>query len=543
MPLVLDTVRAHRVGALAWVLGGGLAMFGTAIALATEMEDFPGGAAALADSVMAGAEALRPLRWPAERLDTIGGYLTYHNVTLYTFALALYGVLQGARAIRGDEERGSMEEVLATGHPRMAVVRDRAIGFALVIAAICLGLGVAVAAGLAVGGEPDLGGSLITMGTSGLVALVAYALGMLAAQLVGSSRAAGGVAAAVLSVLYVATNMGERLGPAAGVRFVSPFHYANQSRALVPGYGLDLVASLVLLALALVILGLAGWAFTRRDYAAPLWVHRARGRPTRAVGQRAHVPRRMLGSVWSAMLRRNWVGLAIWTSGAAALTAMMASMQPAVLDMWEDFDFISAMTGGMGASSIEQAYWSFAGEMITPVIAAYVITQASGWVADLAGGRVELVLAAPVTWTGLVLGRLVAVIVEVTVIGLGALAGLAVGAAVVGSSLDAAGVARTIVGAALLGAALGAVASVAVAAVRRTAAVTVLAVIVGAMYLVSYLVPIFGWPEWLNRLSVFWAFGHPYLEWPTSGWVVLLVMALVGGACAAAIAERTPKVA
>lgn len=540
---MLDTVRAHRVGVLAWVVGGGLAMFGTAIALATEMDDFPGGPAALADSVMAGAEALRPLRWPAERLDTIGGYLTYHNVTLYTFALALYGVVQGARAIRGDEERGSMEEVLATGHPRMAVVRDRALGFALVIAVICMGLGVAVAAGLAVGGEPDLGGSLITMGTSGLVALVAYALGMLAAQLVGSSRAAGGVGAAGLTVLYVATNMGERLGPAAGVRFVSPFHYANQSRALVPGYGLDVVASLVLLTLAVITLGLAGWAFTRRDYAAPLWVHHGRAHPTRAVGKPAHVPHRMLGSVWSATLRRGWTGLAIWTSGAAALTAMMASMQPAVLDMWEDFDFISAMTGAMGATSVEQAYWSFAGEIITPVIAAYVITQASGWVADLAGGRVELILAAPVTWTGLVLGRLIAVIVGVTVIGLGALIGLAVGAAAVGSSLDAVGVARTIAGAALLGAALGAVAAMVVAAVRRTAAVTVLAVIVAAMYLVSYLVPIFGWPEWLNRLSVFWAFGHPYLEWPTSGWVVLLVMALVGGAGAATIAERTPKVA
>ena len=76
-----------------------------------------------------------------------------------------------------------------------------------------------------------------------------------------------------------------------------------------------------------------------------------------------------------------------------------------------------------------------------------------------------------------------------------------------------------------------------------TAAVTVLAVIVGTMYLVSYLVPIFGWPEWLNRLSVFWAFGHPYLAWPHSGTVVLLAMALVGGAAATAIAERTPKVA
>jgi ABC-2 type transport system permease protein len=543
MPLVLDTVRAHRVGVLAWVLGGGLAMLGTTIALSTEMDDFPGGAAGLAASVMAGAEALRPMRWPAERLDTLGGYLTYHNVTLYTFFLAVYGVVQGARAIRGDEERGSLEEVLATGRSRLAVLRDRAAGFALVMIAICLGLALSVAAGLAVAGEPDLGGSLITIGTAGAVAMVAYALGMLAAQLLGSSRAAAGAGAAVLSVLYVATNMGERLGAAAVIRFLSPFHYANQSRALVPGYGLDAAASLMLLGLALVTLGLAGWAFTGRDYAAPLWVRHARARPARPVGQPAHMPHRMLGSVWSAMLRRSWVGLAIWTAAAAGLTAMMASMQPAVLDMWDKFDFISAMTGAMGASSTEEAYWSFAGEMITPVIAAYVITQASGWVADLAAGRVEMILAAPVTWTMLVLGRLVAVIAGVAVISLGALAGLAVGAAAVGSSLDAAGVARTVACAALLGAALGAVAAVVVAAVRRTAAVTVLAVIVGTMYLVSYLVPIFGWPEWLNRLSVFWAFGHPYLEWPVAGTLVLVVMAVLGGTAAAAIAERTPKVA
>jgi ABC-2 type transport system permease protein len=125
--LVGDTLRAHRVGALAWILGGGLAMLGTAAALAAEMADFPGGAAALAASVSAGAEAMRLLRWPAERLDTLGGYLTYHNVILFNLFLALYGVVQGARDIRGTEERGGLEEILATGHPRAAVVRDRAI--------------------------------------------------------------------------------------------------------------------------------------------------------------------------------------------------------------------------------------------------------------------------------------------------------------------------------------------------------------------------------------------------------------------------------
>ena len=79
--------------------------------------------------------------------------------------------------------------------------------------------------------------------------------------------------------------------------------------------------------------------------------------------------------------------------------------------------------------------------------------------------------------------------------------------------------------------------------VRRSVAVTVLAVLVGLSYLMSYLVAMLEWPHWLNRLSVFWAFGHPYLAWPSPAqWVVLLALAIPGSLAAAALAERTPKV-
>ena len=82
-------------------------MLGMAAALAAEMEDFPGGPAGPGRQRRPpGAEAMRLLRWPAERLDTLGGYLTYHNVMLFNLFLAIYGVVQGARDIRGAEERG-----------------------------------------------------------------------------------------------------------------------------------------------------------------------------------------------------------------------------------------------------------------------------------------------------------------------------------------------------------------------------------------------------------------------------------------------------
>jgi putative exporter of polyketide antibiotics len=513
--------------------------------VATEMADFPGGTQALAASVSAGAEAMRLLRWPAERLDTLGGYVTYHNVTLFNVLLAIYGVIQGARDIRGGEERGSLEEVLATGRRRSAVVRDRAVGFALVAALIGLGLGLGVEAGMAFGGESDLGGSLITMGTSGLLAVVGYSLGILVSQLVGSARAAAGIGSAVMCGLYLATNVLDSLGAAAAVvRILSPFHHANASRALVPGHGLDPVATVALIAMAAGMFALSAWAFERRDYAAPLWHGRVGGGRAKPVGGTVPVPRRMLGSVWMATVRRGWVTMAVWAGCTAVFVWMFAALQPTVMDVWAQFDFLDALTGAIGTTSPEDAYWSYIGELVTPVIAAYVVTQASGWVADLAQGRVEMALSSPVSWTMLVRGRLVATTVGVAAILGGAMTGLAVGALAGGGSVDAVGAGRMVAVSLLFGVALAAVAAVAVAVVRRPVAVTLLAVLVGASYLIALLVPMLGWPDWLTRMSVFWAFGHPYLRLPSaSGLAVLLVLAVAGSLGAAALAERTPKVA
>ena len=123
--LVVDTVRAHRWGILAWTVGSAAAMYLIALGFASEVSRFAGGAKAMAASLEVGAQALRLLRWPAERLDTLGGYLTYHNVTLYVLFLSLYATMHGARAVRGPETNGMLEEILATGRSRSDVIRDR----------------------------------------------------------------------------------------------------------------------------------------------------------------------------------------------------------------------------------------------------------------------------------------------------------------------------------------------------------------------------------------------------------------------------------
>lgn len=524
-----------------WVFGGSLFMYLIAIALAQEMAQFPGGADAFAASLRPGVEALRPMRWPADRLDTLGGYLTYHNVTLYTLFLSIYAAVQGSRAVRGAEEHHALEGMLATGWSRAAVVRDRALGFLLATGLISGGLGLGIAVSMYAGGEPDLVGSLIVMAASGLAAMAGYGLGMLVSQLTASARTASGISVLVLTVLYVGTNVWDQIGALGVLRFVSPFYYANASRALVPGLGADPLAMATLAMMALATLGLAALAFQHRDYGAALW-HRRPAAEVRAAAPRVQRP--ALRSLWSASLLRERVGVAVWAISAAAFSSLMVVLEPTVMDAWDAFkDYIGGGVSTAAASPQEQ-YLAFAGDVITPVVAAYVITQAAAWVADLEQGRVEVVLAAPVSWTRLVWERIAAVLFGTAVITVAGITALAVGASRIGLGLSAEGLGRLAVGCLLLGGAIGGVAAVVVAVARSGPAIPVLAVFLGTSYLLGLMAPLLEWPEWVGRLSVFTALGHPYLEWPSAeGALLLLGMFLPGVLLACAIAERTPKVA
>ena len=525
---------------LAWAVGGAAAMLFMGMALHQEMADFPGGPDALAASVTPAAEAMRVLRWPAEHLETLGGYLTFHNVMLFSGFLALYAALQGARLVRGPEERHSLEDVLATGWSRAAVLRDRALGFSAVLAVACLGIAAGTAWALAVGDSSDIAGSMITLASVGLGALVAFGLGVLVSQFTRSARSAGGIAAMVLVAMYLANNAVDEGDPLGWVRFLTPFHWVNQSRALVPDEGVDVGAMLVLLVVALALLALAAFTFQRRDYGSGLWARRASS--SDVPSPQIVVRHWWLRTAWLASLREHRLGLLAWVASSAAFAALMMLLQPAAIDVFEQFSYYLGMVGGAG-STPEVMYATFATDVAAPIVAAYVITQAAGWVADLEQGRVETLLAAPLSWTRLVWERLLAAGVGVVAVTLAVVGTIGVGSLLVGTDVSVAGLGRVAALCLLLGWAVGALATVLVVLLRSTLAVTVLAVYVGFAYLLTWMIPMFDWPAWTERLSIFAAFGHPYREWPGIGSIVLLLaIAVVGSVGGAMLAERTPKV-
>ena len=340
-------------------------------------------------------------------------------------------------------------------------------------------------------------------------------------------------------MLYLLTNVWPDLGGLGAVRYVSPVYYANFSRALVPGYGLHVASSLILLAAGLSLLGAAAWVYRRRDYAAGLFT-----RPTPPSRPAGPVQRPALRAVWSAtLLRQRWTLLA-WALAAAGYLALLGWLEPTVADMWDQFSYTEGILGADPGHSVADEYLAFAGQLIVPIVLAYVITQATGWVTDLRQGRVELLLSAPSSWPGLVGQRLVATLAGTAVITVAGLGGLVVAATAAGAGVDGPGLARLAVDTLLVAAAVAAVAALVVAWLRSAAAVGVLTVFVAASYLLMLLVPLFAWPDWVSRLSVFGAYGNPYLELPAAGGLAVLAGVAVAGSLAAAeIARRTPKVA
>ncbi|HET9783050.1 MAG TPA: ABC transporter permease subunit [Candidatus Dormibacteraeota bacterium] len=538
--LIADTVRAHRTGIILWVIAGAATQYATASMLAQEFRTTPGGGAALAPGVEAAAQALRVLRWPAERLDTLGGYLTYHNVLLIPLSIGLYAAIVGAQAIRGAEAGGSLELLLATGKRRAGVLRDRALGFLIAVTLIVLGVGAGTAIGLAAGGEPDTLGSFIAIGEAGLCALTFYALAVLAAQFTRTTRVAVGVTALAMTGMFVFTNVWDKAGPIAIARFASPFFYFQQSRVLVPGHGFDVASTLALALMPVVILGIAAWAFERRDYAS---VFGARRRVEAARGP-VTVARPWLAALWSSSLVRQRYGLLAWAAGTAAMAGLVTYLEPEVRKLWADVEYFRRFIALSGVGSLTDQYLAFAGTLLAPVVAAYVTTQVAAWISDLRQGRVELILSSPVSWTRLVAERLVALAGGIAVIIAAAVAGLVVGAVAADVPLRAEGLVRLAGDSLLFGLAIGGIGAVLAALLRSSLATALLAVFLIATYLMDLLTPVYEWPSWIANLSVFDAFGQPYVGvTAVSGVILLAGLALVGAATAAWLSERSPKVA
>lgn len=534
--LTWTTLRRLRAGILGWVIGGGGFLFVFGFGYRSEIRSFAGGAAGFGATAQATAQSMQALVGPVDRLDTYGGYFTYHNLGYAPLLLGIWAVIQGAQAIRGAEERGMLQLWLSTGRSRGRVLMDRLLGFLLAMVLIVIGIGTLTAAGTAAAGAVAWGRSFAAIAVVALVAMLFYALALGISQLVGRARLASGIAGGVMLALYLIANLSAEMGHFAWTRWLSPFWYAQQSRVLIPGHRIDAPTTLLAVGLLAALVVAGGWLFLQRDVEAGFLRSAAPPAPE-SFGFELRRP--WLGHLWSANLLDQRTSLLFWFLGSAAWLTLYVSVTTTITDTWKSSEIVRRFLVGSGASNFADQFLSLVMVLAAPVVTVFAVTQAARWVRDSEQRRTEMELTCPLSRSTLWLERMGTLTAGLLVVIAGIIAGFLLGAALGGTSLRADGLARSAAMLLLLGLATGGAAALAVAVFRSSTAVAFAGGYLGASFFLTLLAPLFGWPDWVSRLSIFEAFGHPYVSTgPVRDIVFIGMVALVGVLGSLLVAER-----
>lgn len=211
---------------------------------------------------------LSPALRKALNMDDITSAAGYLGSSVFGVIVPLvaiiYAIAAGTRAVAGDEEAGYLELLLAHPVSRTRLLLQRcgalAVGAFTVSGLVLLAM-LAIRPGARLDGI-SIGGFCAQCLALALLATLFGTIAITAGAVTGSRAAAMACAAVVGVLTYAANTFATQIG-AAGVRYLSPFHYYIGDEPLRNGFQW---ADLGVLLAAIVVLGLAAtFAFNRRD--------------------------------------------------------------------------------------------------------------------------------------------------------------------------------------------------------------------------------------------------------------------------------------
>ncbi len=198
---------------------------------------------------------------------TIEGYLNaYFFNMMGPLIFAIYAIAAGSGAIAGEEERGTLDVLLATPLSRVEIVLHKFA--AMVVGTMLLGaflwLGLVLATMLV---DLQVNGFLLAQACAA-AALVGAVFGAMALALGAARGSRGfsvGAATAIAIAAYVLKTYAPLVEGMKNWQKLSPFYYATASDPLTNGLSLQHAA--LMIAVSLVLLVVAIVAFQRRDVA------------------------------------------------------------------------------------------------------------------------------------------------------------------------------------------------------------------------------------------------------------------------------------
>lgn len=523
MTLFRLALRSHRTGFIAMSLIGGIAGILNSGAYAQIAGPTHAERVVFAHSMeLLGAQLTYLLPRPVQ-LDTMGGYLTWRDIGTVGLVYAVWAMLAGTGAARGDEEKGLTEEWLATGISRTRWLATRTGAFVVVtIASIIVTLAL-TALGAALGNDPlpiDAVASLLL--PMAALALWGFGLGLFIAQLVTTRRVAWVTATIVLVALFTVNSSVRSGGSPTALTWLSPFYLFDRSTPLLAGGTVDVAASGGILVIFAVLVGLSIWAFRRRDIDGPLVRGRVRtGRPERRA---ARDPLLRLPVLATLDQQRGWI--LGWAIALGVLAYFTTSLAHSIAESFNDVPAMVtyfARAGINGAADVIGVTW-FALALLFVVI--FAVAEVNGWAADDAEGRLEVALAAGTSRLRIVLERIAALLIAAAIVA--AVSTVVVYLAAKTFSIDVPTDRLAIATALMLPVvfAFGAVGH-ALVGWRPRVAVVLMGTIAVLSYFVEQFAPAFDAPEWVSRTSFFTLYGTPMTNADWGGAATLTVIGVV----------------
>jgi len=510
----LKTLRDFRIAILGWGTGMGLLMYAV-LASVPSLMTTPQARASLVS--LSGSFA-----WLAEPIavDTPGGYATWkYGFTI--LLIAIWPLMACSRLLRGEEERGSLDALLSLprGRWRVALEKLAAVWTALLGMGLLIAL-LTFAGGKSVSANFGLFDALLFGLNVALICGVFGSLALLLSQFTQERSTASGLTGGLLLV-FIVLDMVHRVIPnTEWLSRLSPVYYYNLSKPLVPGYGTNPGAMLVLLALCVLLSGAALWLFARRDVGGTVALPSFLRLPERAVRPERALPVNAwsLRSVYTRSLGMIVAPACWWTLGIAGFAGWMVvvvkqietKMAPIFASSPILKDLITKVGGGdlTTNATILSAFFV----LLPLLLMAFAVTQANRWSADEEDGRLELVLSTPQPRLRVLLGRFAALTTATVIIGVLTLAVTALASAATGLKLDGGNLAAATLGMIPLGLLLAAIGYLLSGWLRTAVDTGLLSFLLVIWFFISFIGPELNWSDAALRLSAFYYYGTPLLH-------------------------------
>jgi ABC-2 type transport system permease protein len=511
--IYLKTLRDFRVPILGWGLGLGALMAAVFVAVPSAFAT----PAAKAAIISLGSS----FAWIAEpiKIDTAGGYATWkYGITI--LVVVIWPLLAGTGMLRGEEERGSMDVLLSLprGRVRLALEKLAAMWTALLAMGLVVGL-LAFAGASKVSSDLSLGAAVAFGLNLSLICGVFGSVAMLVSQFTQERRTASGLTAGILLVAIV-VDMVHRVVPnTVWVSQFSPVYYYNLSKPLVPGYGVNAGAVLVMVGLSVIFSGAGVWLFARRDVgasvAAPAFLHL----PQRSQQLTRTLPQSdwSLRSVYSRSVGMIATSTLWWTLAIAGLSAWLvvivkqtaAQLRSLMQGSPALADFLKL---GGSDSATNAALFSAFFIFMPVLLMAFAVTQANRWSADEEDGLLELVLSTPQSRLRVLLGRFAALATATTFISVLTLAATAAASRATGVTLDGGNLAAASLSMIPLGLLVAAIGYLFAGWLRAAVDTGLLSFLLVIWFFISFVGPGLNLPDATQKLSPLYYYGTPLLH-------------------------------